>query len=212
MRGIPIPSHGTAILRTKSEFCKNGCDSYCGWTKSCTTLKPWETILCWCLCWEIESKSRVPERCEMDFVHRITASWCFGFFLSRSLNIHAGRLGGRGVRFQLKHSACTGKDKRQTSHRKLTPRVNPGTGAKSGRHLLETRVSLEARTLNLHKRQLARHFAETHSPRIRRRIGFSWANVSVIGEPCSGPGDGHGWREGRSFLLSSELVFLPCSN
>ena len=22
---------------------------YCGWTKSCTTLKPWETIVCWYL-------------------------------------------------------------------------------------------------------------------------------------------------------------------
>ena len=23
--------------------------TYCGWTKSCTTWKPWETIVCWCL-------------------------------------------------------------------------------------------------------------------------------------------------------------------
>ena len=30
-------------------FFGGGSASYCGWTKSCTTLNPWEAIICWYL-------------------------------------------------------------------------------------------------------------------------------------------------------------------
>ena len=66
------------MVRWLACVCKIVAD-YCGWTKSCTTLKPWETILYWYL----QADRIIPgflRWCEMHFVHpqgSIGHDWVF---------------------------------------------------------------------------------------------------------------------------------------
>ena len=59
------------------------CQSFCGWTKSCTTLKPWETIVSWYLQGNHPSRVSVVH----DFVHPQFAQQKVSSGLARCLRV-----------------------------------------------------------------------------------------------------------------------------
>ena len=45
-----LPMAGSLVLqKLRAGGVAIGANSYCGWTKSCTSWKPWETTVCWYL-------------------------------------------------------------------------------------------------------------------------------------------------------------------